>query len=125
MTPKIRQTLYAVGTIATAFLTMLSVWSVLDPTTASTLNSALAALLSLLGVGAAGTAAVITGKQRKEGTFDQLDPADAVVTGIEAVLKAKQHAEDQVERVRDAVSGAVQGIPGIGPLAQEALDRLK
>lgn len=125
MTPKIRQTIYAVGAIATSLLTLLSVWRILDPATASTINAALAGLLSLLGVGAAGTAAVVTKKQRHDGTFDgPPDPADAVVNGIEAVLKAKQEAEAQVDRVRDAVSNAVKDVPVLGPLAQEALDRL-
>lgn len=126
MTPKIRQTLYSVGTIATALLSLLALWNVVDPNTASTVNAGLAGLLSLLGVGAAGTAAVITRKQRHDGTFDAPpDPAEAVVNGIEAVLKAKQEAEAQVDRVRDAVSNAVRDVPVLGPLAQEALDRLR
>lgn len=124
MTPKLRQTVYSVGAIATSLLTLLSLWRVVDPATASTINAGLAGLLSLLGVGAAGTAAVITGRQRKDGTFDSVDPADAVVNGIEAVLKAKQEAEAQVDRVRDAVSDAVKEVPVLGPLAKEALDRL-
>lgn len=124
MTPKVRQSLYAVGTIATAVLTLLSVWRVLDPATASTINAGLAGLLSLLGVGAAGTAAVMTNKQRKDGTFEHPDPADAVVNGIESVLKAKQEADYKVDRVREAVSNAVRDVPVLGPLAREALERL-
>lgn len=124
MSPKIRQTLYAVGTIATAALTLLSVWKVLDPSTASTVNGALAALLSLLGAGAAGTAAVVTGQQRKDGTFDTVNPADQVVQGIEAVLAQAENAKSDVQRVKDAVSAVTQDIPVLGPLAQQALNSL-
>lgn len=124
MTPKIRQTLYAVGTIATAILTLLSAWRVLDPSTASTVSAALAAVLGMFGVGAAGTAAVVTAQQRKDGTFDTVSPADQVVAGIDAVLKAQQQAQAEVERVKTAVTEAVKDVPVLGPLAQQAIDRL-
>lgn len=124
MTPKIRQSIYAVGTIATALLGLLSLWKIVDPATANLVNASLAGLLSLLGVGAAGTAAVVTSRQRHDGTFDRVDPADAVVNGIDAVLRAKQEAEAQVERVREAVGNAVNDIPVLGPNAKEVLDRI-
>lgn len=127
MTPKFRQTLYALGTIASSVLALLSVWNVLDPNTASTVNAAVVALLSLFGVGAAGTAAVITGQQRKDGTFDptpELSPADQVVNGLQAVLEAQQKAQSEVERVKEAVSDAVGSVPVLGPLAKEALDQI-
>lgn len=124
MTPKIRQTLYAVGTIATAVLALLSVWKVIDPTTASTISSGLAGLLSLLGVGAAGTAAVYTNKQRKDGTFDDVDPAAQVIDGINKVIKNAENAKSDVERVKDAVGNAVKDIPVLGPLAQQAINSL-
>lgn len=124
MTPKIRNGLYGVGLIATGVLTLLSLFSILDPNTAATVSAQLAGLLSLLGVGATGTAAVITHKQRKDGTFDTVDPADQVVNGIDAVLRAQQEAQQQVERVKNAVSNAVRDIPILGPSAKEALDRI-
>ena len=124
MTPKIRQTLYGVGTIATAILGILSVWGVVHPAAASTLTTALTGLLTLLGVGAAGTAAAVTHKQRKEGMFDAQSPADVVVTGINAVLQQAEQAQAEVDRVKDAVSAAVATVPILGPLAQQAINRL-
>lgn len=124
MSPKFRQTVYSLGAIATSVLTLLSVWRVLDPNTASSVSAGLAALLSLFGVGAAGTAAVMTGQQRKDGTFEHPSPADQVVNGIQAVLEAQKKAQEEVERVKEAVSDAVGTVPVLGPLAKEALDQI-
>lgn len=126
--PKIRQTIYAVGTIATALLGILSLWRVVDPATASVVSAGLAGVLSLLGAGAAGTAVVAVNKQRHDGTFEpapDVSPADLVVGGIQAVLEAKQHAERELNRVQDAISGAIEDIPILGPLASQVLDRLR
>ncbi len=126
--PRIRQTIYAVGTIATALLGILSLWKVIDPATASVVNAGLAGVLSLLGAGAAGTAAVAVNKQRHDGTFDaapEVSPADAVVNGVNAVLEAKQNAERELARVQEAITGAVSDLPVLGPLAAQVLDQLK
>lgn len=126
--PKIRQTIYAIGTIATALLGILSLWKVVDPATASVVNAGLAGILSLLGAGAAGTAVVAVNKQRHDGTFDtppEASPADMVVGGIQAVLEAKKNAERELNRVQDAISGAIEDIPVLGPLATQVLDQLK
>ena len=127
MTPKIRQTIYAIGTIATSLLGLLSLWKVLDPATAGFVNAGLAGLLSLLGAGAAGTAAVITGKQRHDGTFDpvpELDPADKIITGINEVLKQKADADAAIDRVKDIVVSQVRDVPVLGPLASDALEQI-
>lgn len=126
--PKIRKTLYQVGTIATALLSIFSVWSFIDPVTSSALNSALGALLGLLGVGAAGTAAVVTKKQIDQGQFDphpDVSPADAVVNGVQAVIEAKQNAERELVRVQEAIAGTVSDIPVLGPLASQVIDQLR
>lgn len=124
LTPKIRTILYAVGLLATGTLTMLSVFRIIEPGAASTISAQIAAFLGIFGVGATGTAAVITNRQRKDGTFDQPDPADVVVNSIEAVLAAQQHAQANVERVKDAVTKAVKDVPILGPLAKQAIDAL-
>ena len=124
MTPRIRQTLYGVGTIATALLTLLSVWKIIDPSTASTVSAAVAGLLSLVGAGAAGTAAVVVTRQQKNGAFDEVSPSDQVIGGINAVIDAQRNAQAEVERVKDALSTAVKDVPVLGPLAQQAIDRL-
>lgn len=126
--PKIRQTIYAVGTIATSLLSILSMWHILDPMTSSSISAVLGAVLGLLGAGAAGTAAVVTNKQRHDGTFEpapELAPADLVVNGVNAVLEAKRNAERELEKVQVAISEAVGDIPVFGPLASQVLDQLK
>ena len=125
--PKVRQTIYAVGTIATALLGVLSLWQIVDPNTASVVNAGLAGVLSLLGAGAAGTAAVAVNKQRNDGTFDpapQLDPAQAVITGVQAAIAAKEAADRELTRVQEAISDAIENVPVLGPLASEVLDRV-
>ena len=125
ITPRIRQTLYAVGTIATSVLTLLSLWSIVSPDAASSISSALAALLSLAGAGAAGTAAVITGKQRHDGTFDKADPVGQVTQGVQAVQDQLAQAKAQAEAVKAAVSNVVDDVPVLGPIAADALSRIK
>lgn len=124
MTPKVRTILYAVGLLATGTLTLLSVFKIIEPGAASTISAQIAALLGIFGVGATGTAAVITQKQRKDGTFDHPDPADVVISSIEQVLAAQQSAQADVERVKEAVGKAVADVPVLGPLAQQAIDAL-
>lgn len=128
MTPKIRQSLYAVGTIATSVLSLLALWKVVDPSAASSMSTALMAVLSLMGAGAAGTAAVVTNKQRHDGTFDTLSPADQVVTGINGVIAQAEAARQDFERVKDAVAAvaidAVDDVPVVGSLAAEILNQL-
>lgn len=123
MTPRVRQSLYALGTIATSALTLLSLWSIVSPATASSVSSAVAALLSLLGVGAAGTAAVVTNKQRHDGTLG--DPVSQVTNGVKAVQDQLAAAKAQAEAVRVAVSDVVDDIPVLGPLAADALNKVK
>jgi len=125
MTPRVRQSLYAIGTIATSVLTLLSLWSVLSPETASSISAALAALLSLTGVGAAGTAAVVTSKQRHDGTFDKADPVAQVTQGIKTVQSELANAKAQAEAVKVALSNAVDDVPALGPLAADVLSKVK
>lgn len=125
--PKVRQTIYAVGTIATALLGVLSLWQIVDPNTASVVNAGLAGILSLLGAGAAGTAAVAVNRQRNDGTFEpvpQVDPAQAVVDGVQAALAAKDFADRELARIQEAITGAIENVPVLGPLASQVLDRL-
>lgn len=125
MTPKVRQSLYAVGTIATSVLTLLSLWKVVDPNTASSVSSALVTVLGLFGATAAGTATVVTGKQRHDGTLEKLNPAEQVAQGLKAAQEQIAAAKAQGEAVRAAVSDMVDDVPVLGPLAADVLDRIK
>lgn len=125
MSPKIRQSLYALGTIATSVLTLASLWSIVSPAAASSISAALTALLGLAGAGAAGTAAVVTNKQRHEGVFDASDPVTQVTKGVQAVRDNIANAKAQAEAVREAVSNVVDDVPILGPMAADALSKIK
>lgn len=128
MTPKVRQVLYACGLVAFALLTVLSALEVIDSNTAASVSAALTAVLGLFGVTVSGTAAWAVTKQQHAGAFDHHSPADQVVNGINAVLAQAQHAQTEVDRVKDAVTAAVNEVPVLGPvlgpLAQQAMDKL-
>lgn len=125
MSPKIRQTIYGIGLAATSLLSVLSVWKVIDPTTASTVSASLAGLLSLLGVGAAGTAAVVVSKQQKDGTFDVSGTAaEQAVAAIQATVAQANKSVSDLQKVKDAVTGAVNDIPVLGPIGSQILKDL-
>ena len=124
MTPKVRQILYAVGLVLFAILTVLSTFKIIDETAAASISAALTAVLGLFGVTVSGVAGWAVTKQQHAGAFDSHSPADQVVTAINQVLEQAQTAQAEVDRVKDAVSQAVQQVPVLGPLAQQALDRL-
>lgn len=133
--PKVRQTIYAIGLTATSLLSVLSLWKIIDPNTASVLNASLTGLLSLLGVGAAGTAAVVVSKQQKDGTFDvNGSPAEQAIQAINATiqnantavsdLNKVQDAVNDLNKVRDAVSDVIADVPVLGPLGAQVFDQI-
>ncbi len=124
MPPKMREILYVVGVIAFAGLTVLSALRVIDPNTAASVSAALTSILGLFGVTVAGTAAYNVHKQKQDGAFDSVEPADQVINGINAVLAQQQVAQEAANRVKNAISDAVKDIPVLGPLAKEAIDDL-
>ena len=124
MTPNIRKYLYTFGVVVFAVLTVLSTVNVIDAGTFNSLNGALNSVLGLFGVTVAGTAAYNTQKQIKKGQFDEVNPADQVINGINEVLAQAETAKSEVERVKDAVASVTRDIPILGPLAQQALDSL-
>ena len=124
MTPRVRQILYSLGVLAFAVLTLLSALRVIDEHTAASISAAVTALLGLFGVTVSGVAYGAVTKQQKSGAFEHHSPADQVVTGLNAVIEQAAHAQSEVERVKEAVSTAVKDVPVLGPLAQQAIDRL-
>ena len=124
MTPKVRQILYVCGVVAFALLTVLSATRVIDGQTAASVSAALTAVLGLFGVTVSGVAYGAVTKQQHNGAFDAKSPADQVVNGINAVIAQAEQAQAEVERVKEAVSTAVADVPILGPLAQQAIDRL-
>ena len=124
MPPNVRKILYVFGVVVFAGLTVLSTFKVIDPGTAAGVSAALTSILGLFGVTVAGTAAYNTNKQIHKGTFEEVDPADQVINGINAVLSQQQAAQQAADRVKDALNNAVKDIPVLGPLAQQAINSL-
>jgi glucan phosphoethanolaminetransferase (alkaline phosphatase superfamily) len=124
MPPNVRQILYSLGVLAFALLALLSTLRIIDETVAASVSAALTAVLGLFGVTVSGVAYGAVTKQQKEGTFNHPSPADQVVTGLNAVIEQANNAQAEVDRVKEAVSTAVRDVPVLGPLAQQALDRL-
>ena len=121
MSPKIRQYLYVFGVVAFASFTVLSTLKIIDPNTAASVSAALTSVLGLLGISVASTAAYNINKQKKNGAFDSIDPAEQVINGINAVIDQQQQAQNAADRVKNALNDAVKDIPVLGPLAQQAM----
>lgn len=122
MSPKIRESLYYIGTIIPGVLGLALVWGGIDAGAAEHIGDVIAGALALLGATAPATAAVKVNQQRKEGVFDTVAPVDAVVKNVQAVIEAQAAATADLERVKTAVTSAVGVVPGIGPLAQQVIN---
>ena len=123
MTPKIRQTLYLLGTMATSAVTLLAVWRGIDSSTATALGNAITALLGLLGIGATATAGAVVAKQRAEGTLDFTGPAaQQAVEAIGAVTAQAQAAASDLDKVKAAAADLAGSLPVVGPLARQVID---
>lgn len=121
MGPKARQTLYLGGTIVTGIIGIALLWGGIDSTTANSVNQIVGGLGVLLGGTSSAVAAAKTGQQRKDGTFDQLSPADAIINALPAVLDAKAQAEADIQRVTEAARDALGQVPVVGPLAEQVI----
>ncbi|ALA48445.1 holin [Mycobacterium phage Lolly9] len=121
MNPKIRQSIYYVGAIVPGLLGLFMLWAGLTQDDADSIQNIVSGVVSILGAGAPATAAIKVGQQRKDGTFDSVSPAEAVVNGVQAVLEAQASAAAEVDKVKTAITGAVNQIPGFGPLAAQII----
>ncbi|AIS73587.1 holin [Mycobacterium phage VohminGhazi] len=122
MNPKVRQSLYYVGTIVPGVLGIALLWGGIDAGAADNIGLVVSGVLNILGASAPATAAVTVGKQRKDGTLTG-SPVESVVKGVEQVLAAQQTTQAEVEQVRQAIESAVTGaVPALGPLAQQVIN---
>jgi hypothetical protein len=121
LSPKIRQTAYVLGTVATSVVTLLALWRGIDTHTATALGNAITGVLGLLGVGASATAGVVLSKQRKEGVLEAQSPVDQAITAINATVAQVQSASADLDRVKNAVSDVFGSLPVVGPLAQQVI----
>jgi drug/metabolite transporter (DMT)-like permease len=124
MSPKLRESLYYLGTIITGVLGVALVWGGIDAGAAENIGDILAGFLALIGASAPAVAAKKVSEQRKDGTLDVVSPADAVVNGVQAVIQQTVSANAELERVKNAVTAAVGVVPGIGPLAQQVINSI-
>ncbi|QIN94251.1 holin [Mycobacterium phage Willsammy] len=126
----IRQWFYLISAAITPLIAILVALNLISEGQGNQLLALLTALGGLIGGGAAGTAGVVLGKQRKDGTLVVAAPADAAITAIEQTVQAATAATAEVERVKQAASealgaAAVGSVPVVGPLAQQAIDTLR
>jgi hypothetical protein len=121
LSPKIRQTAYILGTVATSVVTLLALWRGIDTNTATALGNAITGVLGLLGVGASATAGVVLSRQRKEGVLEAQSPVDQAITAINATVAQVQSASADLDRVKVAVSDVFGSLPVVGPLAQQVI----
>lgn len=125
MTPKARQLFYSFGTIATGLLTVLVVFNVIDSGTAASLNGVIAALGGLFGTAAAGTAAVMTQKQIKNGVLSpEATAVDRTLSGLQDVTKVYTDLVDQVTNGLQRVQNTAEALSGVVPPVAPATDAI-
>lgn len=107
MTPKIRQILYTVSAIASALIPLLVTYKVLDPSSGTAWINLVGILGALGGTGAA-TAAVMTSRQRKDGTLDfSGTPAEQAIEAIKATVAQAGTARSDLQELFRAVSQVI------------------
>ncbi|AIS73773.1 holin [Mycobacterium phage SemperFi] len=121
MSPKFRQTLYYLGTIVPGVLGIALIWGGIDAGAAQNLGDIIAGALNLIGATAPATAAVKVNQQRKDGTLTS-SAVDQVINGVQAVIEKQQSAQAELDKVKDAVTGVINVIPGLDPLVQQAIN---
>lgn len=122
MSAQIRQWFYLLSALASAIVPILVTLRVINESQGNQWLGLVAALGGVLGTAGAGTAAVILGKQRKDGTLDTAAPADAAITAIQQTVENVTTATSELDRVKQAASDVLGAIPGVGPLAQAAIN---
>jgi len=125
MNAKFRQSIYYVGTVISSVLGLALVWGGLSEGAATHLNTLIAGALALVGASAPAVAARQVGKQIHDGAFDSSDPVSQISNSIKAVNEQLAQARAQAEAVKSVVSDAIDDVPVLGPMAADALSKLK
>jgi Mycobacterial 2 TMS Phage Holin (M2 Hol) Family len=107
MSPKIRQTIYQLGSILTGILGIYLIWSGAGDVQGQGLSGILEGILALFGSGASGLAATKTRQQRLTGAFDE-DPLKQLLTGAQGLAQAKTNAEDEYAKAQAILAGLNQ-----------------
>lgn len=119
--PQVRQWIYTAAAIASALIPLLVAYRVIDTAAAGAWVN-LVGVLGALGSGGAATAAVMTSRQRKDGTLDFTGSApEQAVAAIQATVAQAAQAAEGLDKVKDVVNGALQAAQAAGkPIANAA-----
>lgn len=113
-TPQIRQWLYTASAIASAIIPLLVTYKVLDPSSGTAWVNLVGVLGTIGGTGAA-TAAIMTSRQRRDGTLDFTGPpAQQAIDAIQATVAQATSAANDLDRVKTAVTGVLSSLPVVG-----------
>lgn len=106
-TPVIRQWIYTVAAVASALIPLLVAYNVIDSTAAGAWVNVVG-VLGALGSGGAVTAAVMTNKQRKDGTLDfSGSAAEQAVAALQATVDQAAQAAENLDKVKAVVNDVV------------------
>lgn len=128
MTPQVRQWLYTISAVASAVIPLLVAYKVIDTSLAGAWVNVIG-VLGALATGGAATAAVVTAKQRKDGTLDFTGtPAQQAIEAIQATISQASTAASDLARVKTAVGDALNTVDTVvdvvapGSLVDQLLD---
>lgn len=121
MTAQVRQWLYTAAAIASALIPLLVAYKVLDTDVAGAWVNVIG-LLGTLGTGGAATAAVVTARQRREGTLDFTGTAaNQAVEAIRATVVQAGSAQSNLQQVIRAVSEVIPAAFNVADTARTVL----
>jgi len=116
-----RQWLYTAAAIASAIIPILVAYKVIDTDVAGAWVN-LIGVLGGLGTVGASTAAVMTSRQRKDGTLDFIGTApEQAIAAIQATVAQASTAVTDLARVKDVVTGVLSAAAPVVPPIVEAL----
>ena len=125
MSAKLRQSFYYLSTIITSLVGLGLLYGGLSAGLADHLTEVLAGIGGLLGATGPALAGRKVREQLKDGAFDSTDPVSQVANGVKAVQDQLASARAQAEAVKSVVSNVVDDIPILGPLAADALSKIR
>lgn len=125
MTPKLRQTVYYLGTIASAIVGLSLLWGALTADQAAALTGRIegvvGGVITLLGGGATATAARTVGQQIKAGMFDA-PPAVTAVQAMQAIGDEYRRVTEQVATGLARLQEAAAVVPAASVQPQAPVD---
>lgn len=125
MSPKLRQSFYYLTSAVSSVLGVLLLWGAVKSGTVDNINGVLAGLAGLFGAAGPAVAGKKVGEQTKDGTFDEVLPADKIQQGAEQLQDIIANAQAQAEQAKSVLTGVLGGVPVLGPQLEDALSRIR